>query len=111
MMDIRTKCIDPSRLWRFFYCLLAMLMPMAGARQVQAVNTTTVQDVVYRAELKAHMRWLIGNGNRGRLQELETRVEHHEALLQRSAGIAITAGILLTLIHIAIDYLRLHYTR
>jgi hypothetical protein len=62
------------------------------------------------SELKAHMRWLIGNGNPGRLQELEARVEQHEAMLQRGAGIAIAAGVLLTLVHIGIDYLRLHYT-
>ena len=63
------------------------------------------------SELKAHMRWLIGNGNPGRLQELEARVERHEAVLQRSAGIAVAAGVLQTLEHIAIDYLRLHYAR
>ena len=63
------------------------------------------------AELRANMRWLIGNGNPGRVQELEVRVERHEAVLQRSAGIAIAAGVLLTLAHIAIDYLRLHYAR
>ncbi len=58
------------------------------------------------AELKTHMRWLIGNGNPGRLQELEARVEHHEAMLQRSVGIGAAAGVLLTLVHLAIDYLR-----
>ncbi len=63
------------------------------------------------AELKTHMRWLIGNGNPGRLQELEARVEHHEAMLQRSVGIGAAAGVLLTLVHIGIDYLRLHSSR
>lgn len=71
-------------------------------------ETTVLADL---AELKAHMRWLIGNGNPGRLQELEVRVEHHETMLQRGAGIAIAAGVLLTLVHIAIDYLRVHYAR
>ena len=61
------------------------------------------------AELKAHMHWLIGNGNPGRLQELEARVEQHEMIIQRSIGIVIAAGILLTVINIGIDYLRLHY--
>jgi hypothetical protein len=63
------------------------------------------------SELKANMRWLIGNGNPGRLQELEARVEHHEALVQRSVGIGAAAGALLTLVHVAIDYLRLHSSR
>lgn len=61
------------------------------------------------AQLKADMRWLIGNGNPGRLQELEARVTQHETVLQRGAGIAVALGILLTLIHIGIDYLRLRY--
>ena len=35
------------------------------------------------AEVKAHMRWLVGNGNEGKMQELEERVGRHEAFLQR----------------------------
>ena len=63
------------------------------------------------AQLKTDMRWLIGNGNPGRLQELEARVEHHEAMLQRGLGIGAAAGALLTLIHIGIDYLRVRHLR
>jgi hypothetical protein len=58
------------------------------------------------AELKAHMRWIIGDGNQGKLQQIEERVEHHEAYLQRFTGIATAVGCLLTLFHVAIDYLR-----
>jgi len=61
------------------------------------------------AELKTHMRSIIGNGNPGRLQRLESQVERHEAIFQRSLGIGAAAGILLTLIHLAVDYyLRAH---
>ena len=60
------------------------------------------------AELKTHMRWLVGNGSPGRLQELEERVQQHEAMLQRSIGIGAAAGVVLALVHVAIDYLRLH---
>jgi hypothetical protein len=63
------------------------------------------------AQLKTDMRWLVGNGSPGRMQALEARVEHHEAMLQRSVGIGAAAGVLLTLVHIGIDYLRLHYSR
>jgi len=63
------------------------------------------------AQLKTDMRWLIGNGNPGRLQELEARVEHHEVILQRAVGIGAALGVLLTLLHIGIDYLCLHYRR
>jgi hypothetical protein len=58
------------------------------------------------AELKAHMRWIVGDGNQGKLQQIEERVEHHEAYLQRFTGIATAVGCLLTLFHVAIDYLR-----
>ncbi len=63
------------------------------------------------AELKAHMRWLIGDGNQGRVQELEQRVGRHEAVLQRAIGIGAASSVLLTLVHIGIDYLRLHHGR
>ena len=58
------------------------------------------------AELKAHMRWLVGNGNEGKVQELEARVAKHEAYLQRFAGIATAVACLLTFVHIAIDLLK-----
>ena len=58
------------------------------------------------ASLKADMRWIVGNGNQGKMQELEERVNHHEAYLQRFTGIATALASLLTLFHLAIDYLR-----
>ena len=58
------------------------------------------------AELKAHMRWIIGNGNEGKIQEIEGRVERHEAYLQRFTGIASAVACMLTLFHFAIDFLR-----
>jgi hypothetical protein len=58
------------------------------------------------SELKAHMRWIVGNGNEGKIQELEERVQRHEAYLQRFTGIAAAMASLLTLFHVAIDYLR-----
>lgn len=61
------------------------------------------------AELKANMRWVIGNGGQGKMQEIEERVERHEAYLQRFTGIATAVGCLLTLFHVAIDYLRLRH--
>jgi hypothetical protein len=61
------------------------------------------------AELKANMRWVVGNGGQGKMQEIEGRVERHEAYLQRFTGIATAVGCLLTLFHVAIDYLRLHH--
>jgi hypothetical protein len=57
-------------------------------------------------EMKAHMRWIIGNGNEGKIQELETRIQKHEATLQRCAGIGVAAGVLLTILHVTLDSLR-----
>jgi hypothetical protein len=61
------------------------------------------------AELKANMKWIIGNGNQGKMQEIEERVERHEAYLQRFTGIATAVGCLITMFHLAIDYLRLRH--
>lgn len=57
-------------------------------------------------ELKTHMRWIVGNGNEGKIQELETRIQKHETALQRAAGIGVAAGMLLTILHITLDSLR-----
>jgi hypothetical protein len=61
------------------------------------------------ASLKADMRWLVGNGNQGKFQELEQRVEAHEAYLQRATGIATALASLITLFHLAIDFLRFRH--
>ncbi len=60
------------------------------------------------AELKAHMSWLVGSGNEGKMQELEERVRKHDQGLQRLSGMGAAFGVLLTLVHVAIDYLRVH---
>ncbi|HEU5400686.1 MAG TPA: hypothetical protein VFU86_04970 [Terriglobales bacterium] len=60
------------------------------------------------AELKAHMRYLVGTGNEGKMQELDVRIQRNEAQLQRLGGVGAAFGVLLTLIHLAIDYLRVH---
>ena len=56
-------------------------------------------------ELKANMRWVIGNGNQGKIQEIEERVERHEAYLQRFTGVATAVASILTFFHLAIDYM------
>ena len=60
-------------------------------------------------ELKAQMRSLMGNGQPGRIRELEARVERHEAYVQKISGIFALGGALLTLVHLALEYLRLHH--
>jgi hypothetical protein len=47
------------------------------------------------ATLKAQMKSLLGNGQPGRLQQLEERVTQHEGLVQRVAGGGAVVGVLL----------------
>ena len=35
------------------------------------------------AEMKAHMAWLVGNGNEGKMHELEQRIKRQEISLYR----------------------------
>jgi hypothetical protein len=69
---------------------------------------TNFEEKVLRdlGELKTHMRWIVGNGNEGKIQELEARIQKHEATLQRTAGIGVAAGVLLTIMHLALDSIK-----
>jgi len=40
------------------------------------------------------------------MQELESRIQKHEVALQRAAGLGVAAGILMTIVHLALDSLR-----
>ena len=60
------------------------------------------------AEIKTNMRWLLGNGKPGKLQELTDRVDRHERVVQRFTGIGGALAGLLTLVHVALDYFRMH---
>ena len=51
------------------------------------------------AEIKTNMRWLLGNGKPGYLQELADRVERHERVVQRFTGIGAALAGLVTLVH------------
>jgi len=60
-------------------------------------------------ELKAQMRSLIGNGQPGRIKELEARVERHEAYVQKISALFAAGGALLTLAHLALEFFRIHH--
>lgn len=61
------------------------------------------------AELKAHMRWVVGEGNQGKIQEIEKRLRRHDAQLHRLAGIGAALATILTVVNVAINYLRLRH--
>ena len=56
--------------------------------------------------LKSQMDQLMGIGQPGRLTQLEERVERHERSVQRLKGFTGAVGALVTLAHLAIDFLR-----
>jgi hypothetical protein len=58
------------------------------------------------AELKTQMRLLVGNGQPGRVQVIEARLEKHEMLVQRAIGIGALAGFVTTMLNLLINYLR-----
>ena len=60
------------------------------------------------SQLKAQMRWLVGNGHPGKLKELEERVERHEQFVNRVGGISAFVATMITLLHVGIDYLRVN---
>ena len=69
---------------------------------------TSFEERVLRdlGELKAHMRWIVGNGNEGKIQELENRIRKNEAALHRTAGVGVAVGVLLTILHLALDSIK-----
>ncbi len=56
--------------------------------------------------LKSQMKQLMGIGQPGRLTLLEERVEQHERSVQRLKGFAGAVGGVLTVFHLALDYMR-----
>ena len=56
--------------------------------------------------LKSQMDQLMGIGQPGRLTQIEERVERHERSVQRMKGLVGTAGAVLTVVHLAIEYFR-----
>jgi hypothetical protein len=56
--------------------------------------------------LKSQMDQLMGIGQPGRLIQIEERVERHERSVQRVKGFTAAVGAVVTLAHLAIDFLR-----
>ncbi len=55
------------------------------------------------------MHSLVGDGNAGRIKQLEDKVERHEAFVQRAGGLGVAIAAIVTMIHLAIDYMRVHH--
>jgi hypothetical protein len=60
------------------------------------------------SELKAHMRWVVGSGNQGKIQEMEERLNRHETHLQRMMGVGSAIAAVITVMNLIVNFLRLH---
>ena len=58
--------------------------------------------------LKTQMTGLMGDGNGGRIAELEHRLEHHEQNWQRAKGFLAAASVVFTVIEVAFEAWRRH---
>ncbi len=61
------------------------------------------------SELRTQMHSLVGDGNAGRIKQLEEKVERHEAFVQRAGGLGAAIAAIVTMIHLTIDYMRVHH--
>ena len=69
------------------------------------MNEFEAQVLADLAVLKSQMKEIVGNGQPGRLAQLESRLLDHEKSMQRMKGVAAAFGVLLTVAHLAIDIL------
>ena len=53
--------------------------------------------------LKTQMNSLVGDGNGGRIGDLERRMERHDQHWQRAKGFLAAFGLLLTVVEIAVE--------
>jgi hypothetical protein len=78
-------------------------------RQRRASTDFEKQVLADLSALKVQMHLLLGNGQPGRLREVELRVERHEAFVQRVGGLGVLLGTVLTLINLGVDYLKFRH--
>lgn len=58
--------------------------------------------------LKSQMGALVGDGNSGRLGDLERRMDQHEQNWQRAKGFLAAVSVLLAVLEVAVDAWRRH---
>ncbi len=73
---------------------------------MEMISTFEAQVLADLSVVKSQMASLLGDGQPGRLSLLEERVERHELSVQRVKGFAGAVGLLFTLAHLAIEWLR-----
>lgn len=75
---------------------------------MRMINEFEAQVLSDLSVLKTQMSGLTGDGNGGRVAELERRMEHHEQNWQRAKGFLAAASVLLAVIEVAVQALHRH---
>ena len=77
-----------------------LLMRMMNEFEAQVLSDLCV--------LKTQMTGLVGDGNSGRMTELERRIERHEQNLQRAKGFMAAMSVLMAVVEVAVEAWRRH---
>ena len=75
---------------------------------MRMVNEFEAQVLSDLCVLKTQMTGLVGDGNSGRMAELERRIERHEQNMQRAKGFMAAFSVLLAVFEVALEAFRRH---
>jgi hypothetical protein len=81
---------------------------VCGVRWMRMMNEFEAQVLSDLSVLKVQMTGLMGDGNGGRLAELERRMEQHERNWQRAKGFAAAISVVLAVLEVAVEAWRHH---
>lgn len=75
---------------------------------MRMVNEFEAQVLSDLCVLKTQMNGLVGDGNSGRMADLEDRIDRHEQNLQRAKGFMAAISVLFAVIEVAVEAFRRH---
>jgi hypothetical protein len=79
-----------------------------GVQQMRMMNEFEAQVLSDLNVLKTQMTGLTGDGNGGRIADLERRMERHEQNWQRAKGFLAAVSVVFAVIEVAIEAWRRH---
>jgi hypothetical protein len=97
--------IQPASLLAAVQCSLYKFAGRLGTHKEERMTDYEARVLADLRVLKSQMEQIVGNGQPGRLSQIESRMYDHEKTVQRLKGIAGSLGGLLTVAHFAIDFL------
>ena len=75
---------------------------------MRMVNEFEAQVLSDLCVLKTQMTGLVGDGNSGRIADIEHRIDRHELNLQRAKGFMAAISVLFAVIEVAVEAFRRH---